>query len=138
VILLHRVPGAYTCKHKVSPAFKARKAYHFAAAGERRCLRCFSASDAAMPDQGGQGDSAAADPAAPKNFVQKLRNWIFGGPIDKERLRSLGLGAIISYGCASHALQCHICSSRHARSSAPAHVPPHWVMQHLEARQGPL
>ena len=49
------------------------------------------------PDAQSQSSQAQAD--KPDSRVKKLRNWIFGGPLDKDRLRALGLGAVISYGC---------------------------------------
>jgi hypothetical protein len=37
----------------------------------------------------------------PPTPLQRVRRWLFGGPLDKERLKSLGFGALIAYGCAS-------------------------------------
>jgi hypothetical protein len=31
--------------------------------------------------------------------LQRVRQWFFGGKLDKERLKSLGFGALIAYGC---------------------------------------
>lgn len=45
--------------------------------------------------------SQAPQDSKPKPFLQKLKTWIFGGPLDKERIKSLGLGAFLAYGCAS-------------------------------------
>lgn len=39
--------------------------------------------------------------AQPPNPLQRARRWFFGGKLDKERLKSLGFGALIAYGCAS-------------------------------------
>jgi hypothetical protein len=63
-------------------------------------------------------DSAPAIPSEPEqqldtsasstaSILARVRNWIIGGPLDKERLKSLGVGAIISYGWAPVPCKCH-------------------------------
>jgi hypothetical protein len=56
------------------------------------------------PEQ--QPDTSASNKAS---AWDRIRNWIIGGPLDKERLKSLGVGAIISYGWAPVFRNCHPC-----------------------------
>lgn len=55
---------------------------------------------ASASDAGKASDSASPPEDKQQGWLQKARDWVFGGPLDKEKLKSLGLGAIIAYGCA--------------------------------------
>lgn len=88
-------PGQLQCPSHCQQHHLSRKP----ALAHSSALRC---SSAAQPSYNGDASEPRAAPRQPRNFVQKARNWIFGGPIDKQRLQELGLGAFISYGFVSN------------------------------------
>eukprot|EP00892_Ulva_mutabilis_P004695 jgi/Ulvmu1/2598/UM014_0049.1 len=52
--------------------------------------------------------------------MTKIGNWIFGGPLDKERIKSLGLGALLAYGFVSNVTYgacCTICWASHVAAT---------------------
>ena len=61
------------------------------------------------------GPSDTRKSTGPSGAFKRLRNWVFGGPLDKDKLKSLGLGAFISYGCGSCWLPC-VCAVVQART----------------------
>lgn len=72
-----------------------------------RCISCTADSGAKTWSNGDRPKDTTevapppSEDSKPKPFLQKLKTWIFGGPLDKERLKSLGLGAFLAYGCGS-------------------------------------
>ena len=62
---------------------------------------CASA-EGAVPSTAASPTSASdRSHETPPTPLQRVRSWFFGGKLDKERLKSLGFGALIAYGCAS-------------------------------------
>eukprot|EP01025_Chloroclados_australasicus_P052824 TRINITY_DN6172_c0_g1_i1.p2 TRINITY_DN6172_c0_g1~~TRINITY_DN6172_c0_g1_i1.p2 ORF type:complete len:224 (-),score=13.01 TRINITY_DN6172_c0_g1_i1:226-843(-) len=70
-----------------------------------RLPRVHAASEGATPLPKQQEHEATHNDAKEGEKVkplQRVTRWIFGGPVDKEKLKSLGLGAFVAYGFVSN------------------------------------